>query len=75
MILTHIADPTQLEDHLHELISSHAEYGVIEKQVDYFIDSFIKALQEGFSDESIKVLLDIWSKVITEIMTYFKYNL
>ena len=73
VILTHIADPTQLED-LHEIIS-HAEYGVIEEHVDYFICSFIKALQEVFSDESTKNLLDIWSKVITEIMTYFKNNL
>ena len=75
VMLTHIADPTQLEDHLHELITSHVEYGVIEEHVDYFIDSFMKALQEIFSYESTHDLLAIWYKVVTEIMLYFKDNL
>ena len=50
VILTHIADPMQLEDHLQELIKTHVEYGVIAEHVDYFIDSFMKALSEIFSD-------------------------
>ena len=75
VILTHIADPTQLEDHLQDLIKSHVEYGVIGEHDDFFIDSFMKALSEIFSDYSAKNLLEIWYKVISEIMFYFKENL
>ena len=75
LILTHIADPMQLEDHLLDLIKTHVEYGVIAEHVDYFFDSFIKALSEIFSDESNYELLEIWYKVITQVMQYFKDNL
>ena len=72
LILTHIADPMQLEDHLLDLIKTHVEYGVIAEHVDYFIDSFMKALTEIFSDESNNKLLEIWYKLITHVMHYFK---
>jgi hemoglobin-like flavoprotein len=75
VILTHIADPTLLEDHLQELIKSHVEYGVISEHIDYFIDSFMKALTELFDDESDKAILEVWNKVITDIMIYFKNDL
>ena len=75
VILTHIADPTQLEDNLQDLIKTHVGYGVIGEHIDFFIDSFMKALSEIFSDYSSKNLLEIWYKVISEIMFYFKDSL
>ena len=75
VILSHIADSTQLDDYLQELIKAHVEYGVITEHVDYFIDSFMKALTEIFSDESNYELLEIWRKVITKVLQYFKDNL
>ena len=75
VILTHIADPTLLEDHLQELIKTHVDYGVITEHVDYFINSFMNSLSEVFSEESDENLLEIWHKIITEIMFYFRQDL
>ena len=75
IIITHIADPTQLEDHVHELVKSHAEYGIIPEHVDYFIDSFMKALKEIFPEEEDQEIVEIWHKIISEIMDYFRENL
>ena len=75
VILTHITDPTLLEDHLNTLIKTHTAYGVIADHIDYFIDSFMNALKEIFTDESDVPIITIWYKVIVEIMSYFKDNL
>ena len=75
IIITHISDPEQLEGHLYELIETHNDYGVIVEHVDYFIDSFMKALAEIFSNDSDREIIDVWSLAISEIMQYFKNNL
>ena len=75
IILTHNADPTQLEDLLRSLVETHVKYGILTEHVNYFIDSFMKALAEIFSAESDHEIIKIWTKVISEIMFYFKNNM
>ena len=74
-IITHIANPYLLMDNLDVLIQSHVKYGVMEEHIDYFIESFMKALGEVFSNEQDKTILKLWKKLITSIMLYFKEHL
>ena len=74
-IITHIANPYLLMDNLDVLIQSHVKYGVMEEHIDYFIESFMKALGEVFNNEQDKTILKLWKKLITSIMLYFKEHL
>ena len=74
-IITHIANPYLLTDNLDVLIQSHVTYGVMEDHIDYFIESFMKALGEVFNNEQDKTILKLWKKLITNIMMYFKEQL
>lgn len=75
VILTHITDTTLLDDYLLNIIKKHRAYGVLVRHTDYFTDSFMNALEEIFTDEEDYQILDVWRKVISEIMTYFKNHL
>lgn len=75
VIITHIADPTQLEDYLLRLIQIHANFGVNSDHIDDFIVSFMKALQEIFNEEKDEIVIEIWFKVISDVMLYFRNNL
>ena len=70
-IITQIADPALLEHTIDELVKTHSEYGIVQEHIDYFINSFMAALQEVFNEDS-DALLNTWHKVIVELMSYFR---
>ena len=74
-LVTHLAEPKQVQEHLNALIMTHQKYGVLPDYVDDFIDSFMKALKEIYTDESDNEILNIWYKVVRELMIYFKKKL
>ncbi len=74
-LITHIVSPHLLNDNLDKMILTHENYGVMSEHVDMFIDSFMKALREVFNEEKDKLILQLWKKIVTNIMTYFKDNL
>lgn len=75
IMITHIGNPYVLYEHLESLITSHSSYGVLEEHVNYFIDSFMSALKEIFNLESQKNLLNLWMRLVHDIMQYFKKNI
>ncbi len=74
IIFTHVENPELLEQHVNHLIKSHGNYGVGIKDVDLFVDSFMKALRDIYG-ESFDTYRDIWFKIINEIMTFFGQGL
>lgn len=74
VIITHIVSPHLLTDNLDKLIESHTHYGVSAKHIDLFIDCFMKALQEVFESDRDKLILNLWKKLLTTIMYYFRDN-
>ena len=73
-LIAHIDNPILLNEHLKLVITKHKRYGVKEKHVPLFIDSFMSALKE-FIDESNDHVLVIWNSVIYEIMSFFNEQL
>ena len=71
-ILTNITNPGLLEDTLEEIIAKHRDYGVLQKHIEYFVDSFMKALKDIFNTENDQYILNLWYKIISNIMGYFK---
>ena len=74
-ILTQIIDESRLEEQFYKLITTHVEYKVIPEHIDDFIESFKKAFEEIFSDDSEKKYVKVWFKIISEIMLFFKTDL
>lgn len=74
-IITHIVSPHLLNDNLDKLIVTHANYGVLSEHIDMFIDSFMKALHEVFNENKDRIILDLWKKLVTTIMDFFKENI
>jgi len=74
IIITHVEHPALLEQHLSHLITSHAKYGVLLTDIDLFINSFMKTLQDIYEDQFYKYK-SIWEKLITEIMNFFSEGL
>lgn len=75
IILTYIADPEYLENYVGKLAMNHGEYGIIGKYIDDFVGAFMKALQETLPEDTNSHLFDIWHRVISVIMIFFKSNL
>ena len=70
MIISHTDDPFLLENHLKLIVTNHRRFGVKEEYVPYFIDSFLKALKE-VNTELNEAEIEVWSKIIIEIMNSF----
>ncbi len=75
VLITYIADPTQLKDYLQKLIKIHSNLSINSDHVDYVISSFINSLNEIFNEEADVVIIEIWTKVINEVMIHFKNGL
>ena len=74
MIIQNIDHPAILQEHLASLIHTHVQYKMLITNLDHFIDSFMKSIQDLFP-ENDKELFALWTKIITEIMSYFKDHL
>ena len=74
-ILNYITDPVLLENYIHNLGQTHAEYGVISAHIDYFIDSFMKALKETLPETIDAKIYTIWSEILEDLMADFKVEL
>ena len=74
MIIQNIDHPAILQEHLASVIHKHAQYKMLITNLDHFIDSFMKSIQDVFP-ENDEELLALWTKIITDIMSYFKDNL
>ena len=74
VLITHIADPTQLEHAIDGLVNNHVKYGVEPDHINYFIDSFMNALGEIFNKDAERTL-NVWYNVISEIMLNFRNKL
>ena len=75
LIINHIEKPDFLEDHLNDLVEKHKHFGVLVGHVDYFIGSFIKALEDIFIGDVNKQIITVWYKIIIKIMSYFEKRL
>ena len=75
LIINHIENPHLLEDHLNDLAEKHKQVGVLVEHVDYFIGSFIKALEDIFIGDVNKQIITVWYKIIVKIMSYFEKKL
>lgn len=75
LIITHINNPDLIEDYLNDLVNAHKTYGVVVEHVDFFIGSFMKALQEIYIGANKKEIIDIWYKIIIKIMAIFERKL
>jgi hemoglobin-like flavoprotein len=74
IIITHIQHPEFLEHHIDSIIASHIQYGVKSEYIDYFIDSFMKAIKSIMGEKSV-IYYDLWYQVIVDIMKYFENKL
>ena len=72
IIIAHINHPLLLQEHLDNLILRHSHYGVSADYIDDFIESFKNALQDIFQDSDDKQFIEMWYKLITSVMSYFK---
>lgn len=70
VIITHIENPQFLQEHVNGLITTHIQYGVSKNDVDYFVESFMKALSDIYANDFI-TYKDAWYSIIVEIMDYF----
>lgn len=75
VIITHIEHPYMLEQHLNQTITKHQAYGVTGRHVDLFIESFYKGLKDVFPDVVDKHKVEIWYKLISSVMLFFKNQL
>ena len=72
VFITHLLSPHLLHDNLDKIINNHIHYGVLTEHVDCFIESFTRALADVLKSENNKKTLHLWTKIISEIMYYFK---
>ena len=72
IIITNIVNPQLVSETLDQIIKRHENYGVTANYIEDFIDSFQNALNEVFSQETDKLILRLWIKIIDSIMMYFK---
>jgi len=70
-IITHIVNAALLKDHLVSIRTEHIGYGVHNNHINYFIDSFMNALQEIFNDKKEKEIIALWSKELLDFMASF----
>ena len=75
VILGYIEEPEKLKDYLGQMAQRHAQYGVDTVHLDLFIDSFMNAWKELFDNKYEENLFNLWYRVITEIIFYFKNNI
>lgn len=72
LIINHISNTSFFETYITELVQNHEKYGNMSDYVDFFSDSFIKALQEVFTEESDREIFPLWETVLSDILSYFK---
>ena len=72
IIIAHLNHPLLLQEHLDNLILRHSHYGVSAEYTDDFLESFEKALQDIFRDANNKRFIEMWYKLISSVMLYFK---
>ena len=72
LIINHITHTSYFETYIFELVQYHKQYGNMADYVDFFRDSFVKALQEVFTDESDREVFPLWETVLDDILVYFK---
>lgn len=70
VVISHIENPQFLQTHVNNLITTHIQYGVSKRDVDFFVDSFMKALSDIYGKDFI-TYRDAWYSIIIEIMDYF----
>ncbi len=75
LILNHITTPDLIENHLNRLVKKHKDVGVTVEHIDYFIGSFMKALQDVYIGENSEEIIAIWHKIIVKILTCFEKKL
>lgn len=75
IFLYNIQHPMNLTEHLNLVISNHLDYGIMPEHIDLFTESFKKAIEEFLGDSSNKDVLNLWFKMIEQIMAYFKIKL
>ena len=75
IILSYIEDPEKIKDYLGSMAQRHAQYGVNTEHTGLFIDSFMNAWKELFDNNYEENLFNLWYKIISEILFYFKDNL
>lgn len=72
ILISYIDYPYLLLEHLQLIIVHHKQYGVKKEHIPLFIESFIQTLEEFIQN---KQELNIWRRVITEIMETFQDQL
>ena len=73
-LIAHIDNPILLNEHLKLVVAKHKQFGVTNRHIPYFIDSFMSAIKE-FLDNSDNRIIEIWNSVIYEIMNVFNEQL
>lgn len=72
IIITNIVNPPLVAETLDQIIQSHGKYNITNDFIEDFIDSFENALKEIFVEQTDKLILNLWIKIINSIMMYFK---
>lgn len=71
LIISQILNPDKLFNQLKIITKSHTAYGVLVTHSPYFIDSFMQALKEIFTEKKDTDLLNLWSVLLSDLMDYF----
>lgn len=75
IVLYNLQSPINLQEHLNLVISNHLDYGIMPEHLEYFSDSFLKTLKEILGELANPEIMNIWSKLINQILNYFKNKL
>ena len=67
IIFSRIANKEEIEKNLEELVKKHKDLGITKEHVNYFKESFLNALNEIFTNNADKKIIEIWHGIISEI--------
>lgn len=75
IIISQINTPSQFKQEMEKLATNHANYGLQDDNINDFIESFNKALNDIFTGPYKERFVEMWNKIIYSKMEYFRFKI